>query len=68
MNTGVVSRRYATARLGAVKEAGTEDKVYEEARRLAASFAEVPGLRQAVDNPVLDARTKLGLLREGAGG
>ena len=68
MNTGVVSRRYAKALLAYVKEAGTEDKVYEEARRLAASFAEVPGLRQAVDNPVLDARTKLGLLREGAGG
>lgn len=68
MNTGVVSRRYAKALLAYVKAAGAEDKVYKEAQTLSRRFIEVPALRHAIENPVLDARTKLELLREGAGG
>ncbi len=68
MNTGVVSRRYAKALLAYVKAAGVESKVYEEVQAFSANFVNVPGLRHAVDNPVLDVRTKLNLLREAAGG
>lgn len=68
MNTGVVSRRYAKALLAYAKAAGVEDKVYKEAQTLSARFIEVPGLRHAIENPVLDSGAKLGLLREAAGG
>ena len=68
MNTGVISRRYAKALLAYAKEAGKDDKVYAEAQVLSQRFVDVPGLRHAIENPVLDIRTKLKLLREGAGG
>ena len=47
---------------------GTEDTVYEEAGILADSFSRIPELRQALDNPVLPAETKLKLICEAAGG
>lgn len=68
MNTGVVSRRYAKALLAYAKAAKKEDKVYQEMRTLAGYFDRIAGLRHAVENPVLDIRTKLKLLREAAGG
>ena len=68
MNTGVISRRYAKALLAYAKEAGKDNKVYAEAQVLSQRFVDVPGLRHAIENPVLDIRTKLKLLREGAGG
>lgn len=60
--------RYAKALLAYANESGTEDAVYKEAGRLADSFSKVPELRQALDNPVLPAETKLGLVCEAAGG
>ena len=54
MNTGVVSRRFAKALLAYAKEEGLEDKVYKEVKTLAAHFAEVPSLRRAIENPVLE--------------
>ncbi len=54
MNTGVVSRRFAKALLAYAKGEGLEDKVYKEVKTLAAHFAEVPALRRAVENPVLE--------------
>ncbi len=68
MNTGVVSRRYAKALLAYAKAEKKEDKVYQEVRTLADNFVGIADLRHAVENPVLDARTKLKLLREAAGG
>ena len=68
MNTGVASRRYAKALLAYAKADGKEEQVYEEVKMLAASYADVPGLRRAIENPVLDAEKKLDLLREAAGG
>lgn len=68
MNTGVVSRRFAKALLAYAKEEGQEDKVYDEVKTLAAHFAEVPGLRRAIENPVLERGKKLELLCEASGG
>ena len=68
MNTGVVSRRFAKALLAYAKEEGLEDKVYKEVKTLAAHFAEVPSLRRAIENPVLERSKKLELLCEASGG
>ena len=68
MNTGVVSKRFAKALLLYAFEEGVEDKVYEEMKILARSYYEVPKLRKAVDNPVLEKDKKLALLRAAAGG
>lgn len=68
MNTGVVSRRFAKALLAYAKGEGLEDKVYKEVKTLAAHFAEVPALRRAVENPVLERSKKLELLCEASGG
>ena len=68
MYIGVISMRYAKALLAYADEKGTEDTVYEEAGILADSFSRIPELRQALDNPVLPAETKLKLICEAAGG
>ncbi len=68
MNTGVVSRRFAKALLAYAKGEGLEDKVCKEVKTLAAHFAEVPALRRAVENPVLERSKKLELLCEASGG
>lgn len=68
MYIGVISMRYAKALLAYANESGTEDVVYKEAKTLAGSFSKVSGLRQALDNPVLPAETKLKLVCEAAGG
>lgn len=68
MNTGVVSRRYAKALLAYAKAAKKEDKIYGEVKTLVSYFGQIPDLRHAVENPVLDIRTKLDLLRRASGG
>jgi F-type H+-transporting ATPase subunit delta len=68
MYIGVISMRYAKALLAYADEKGTKDTVYEEAGILADSFSRIPELRQALDNPVLPAETKLKLICEAAGG
>lgn len=68
MYIGVFSMRYAKALLAYSNENGVEDKVYEEALKLAESFLQVPQLRQALENPVLPVETKLQLVAEAAGG
>ena len=67
MNTGVVSRRYAKALLAYAKTRKVEDKVYEEVRDLAQGYLNIPGLRRAIENPVLDAEKKEKLLCEATG-
>ena len=57
MYIGVVSMRYAKALLAYADDAKVEDAVYREALLLKDSYAQVPELRQAMDNPVL-ARCK----------
>ena len=67
MNTGVVSKRYAKALLAYAKTRKVEDKVYEEVRDLAQGYLNIPGLRRAIENPVLDAEKKEKLLCEATG-
>ena len=68
MNTGVVSRRFAKALLEFALIKGDENRVYEEVKTLARNYSDVPKLRKAVDNPVLERSKKLALLKEAAGG
>lgn len=68
MNTGVVSMRYAKALLAYAEGQKVEDRVYEEVKTLAANYVNVPDLRRAIENPVLDAKRKCELLREASGG
>ena len=67
MNTGVVSMRYAKALLAYAEGQKVEDRVYEEVKTLAANYVNVPDLRRAIENPVLDAKRKCELLREASG-
>lgn len=67
MYIGVFSTRYAKALLAYACENGTEDTVYEEAKRLADGFLQVGGLREALNNPVLPLRTKEELVAQVAG-
>ena len=53
MDIGVISVRYARALLKSATDAKTEDAVYTEMQQLARSYAEVPQLRSAIDNPML---------------
>ena len=68
MYIGVVSMRYAKALLAYADDAKVEDAVYREALLLKDSYAQVPELRQAMDNPVLAPDVKLRLVVEAAGG
>lgn len=68
MYIGAISMRYAKALLAYAGERGAEDAVYREAGKLADSLSNVPGFRQALDNPVLPVETKLELVCEAAGG
>ena len=68
MYIGVVSMRYAKALLAYADDAKVEDAVYREALLLKDSYAQVPELRQAMDNPVLAPDVKLKLIVEAAGG
>ena len=68
MYIGVVSMRYAKALLAYADDAKVEDAIYREALLLKDSYAQVPELRQAMDNPVLAFDVKLRLVVEAAGG
>ena len=53
MDIGVISVRYARALLKSATDAKAEDAVYTEMQQLIKSYAEVPQLRPAIDNPML---------------
>lgn len=68
MDIGVISVRYARALLKAATDARLEDTVYQEMSVLAKSYIAVPGLKLAIENPMLSKETKRDLLRTAAGG
>lgn len=68
MDIGVISVRYARALLKTATDARLEDTLYAEMQLLARSYAEVPQLRQTVDNPMLSKETKQALLVTAIGG
>ena len=67
MDIGVIYTRYARALLKSANDAKLEDQVYQEMLTVAKSYADVPQLRQAVDNPMLPREKKQMLLETAAG-
>jgi F-type H+-transporting ATPase subunit delta len=67
MDIGVISVRYARALLKSATDQKIEDAVYAEMQQLAKSYAEVPQLRQTIDNPMLTKATKEKLLLTAVG-
>lgn len=67
MNSGMISMRYARALFEYSLEKQTEDKVFAEMKNLAASLAGEQKLRVALDNPVLNTKDKLELIKLAAG-
>ncbi len=67
MDIGVISTRYARALLKSATDAKLEDQVYQEMLTVAKSYADVPQLRQAIDNPMLSREKKQTLLETAAG-
>ena len=50
------------------QEKGLEDRLYQEFLTLSHSFCEQPGLREALDNPVITTKEKLALVCTAADG
>ena len=67
MDIGVISVRYARALLKSATDAGQEAQLYQEMMTVAKSYAEVPVLRQTIDNPMLSKEKKQMLLETAAG-
>ena len=67
MDIGVISVRYARALLKSATEAKIETEVYQEMQTLAKTYAEVPQLRQTIDNPMLSKDKKQELLLTAVG-
>ena len=60
--------RYAKAIIEYAQEKGLEDRLYQEFLTLSHSFCEQPGLREALDNPVITTKEKLALVCTAADG
>ena len=67
MDIGVISVRYARALLKSATDAKIETDVYKEMQTMAKTYAEVPQLRQTIDNPMLSKDTKQQLLLTAVG-
>ena len=68
MDIGVISVRYARALLKSATDQKLEDVVYQEMQLLIKSYAEVPQLRQTIDNPMLSKDKKEAVLLTAVGG
>ena len=68
MEVGILSMRYAKAIIEYAQEKGLEDRLYQEFLTLSHSFCEQPGLREALDNPVITTKEKLALVCTAADG
>lgn len=68
MEVGILSMRYAKAMIQYAQEKGVEDRVYEEFTTLSYCFSTQPGLRGALDNPVISTKEKLALICVAADG
>ena len=62
-----ISVRYARALLKSATDAKIEADVYKEMQTMAKTYAEVPQLRQTIDNPMLSKDTKQTLLLTAVG-
>ncbi len=67
MNEGLIPRRYAKALYKVALEKGVDTRVYELMKTLAGSFADVPGLNEAVSNPFVGRDDKSRLIMTACG-
>ena len=56
MEVGILSMRYAKAMIEYAQEKGVEDKLYQEFLTLSYCFCAQPGLREALDIPVISSK------------
>lgn len=63
MSAGAAAERYARAIFELAAEAGQLDRTSQEVSEFAASFSELPMLRRALENPVLEEAQREVLLR-----
>lgn len=68
MYIGIISKRYAQALNVFAREKGEEAVVYRQVKTLMKNYSKVPGLRTAVENPMIEEADKLALLRNAAAG
>ena len=68
MNIGVISVRYARALMKSAETQDAKAAVYADMQTLAQSYLQVPGLRKAIDNPMLPKEDKEKLLLAATGG
>jgi F-type H+-transporting ATPase subunit delta len=64
MITGAAAERYARAIFELGSESGQLDRLIQELAEFSASFSEVPELRRALENPVLDEAQREAVLRQ----
>ncbi|MDR2475484.1 MAG: F0F1 ATP synthase subunit delta [Bacteroidales bacterium] len=67
MDNGKIATRYAKALLEHATEKHQEDRLYEEMKTLASSFALQPGLQHVLENPTIKAEDKQTLITTAAG-
>lgn len=67
MNSGIVSTRYARALFEYAQETKTEDTLFEEMKKVADAYSNLPQLRSALTNPVLNVDDKLQLIKSVVG-
>lgn len=67
MDAGIISTRYARALFSLALEKGQETRLYDDMKMLADSFILEPGLKTALDNPILSRKEKEQLLTSAAG-
>lgn len=68
MDTGLIAVRYAKALLECAIQLKQEDAIYGEMQTLSTNYIQVPQLRFTIDNPTLDSKKKLLLLKTACGG
>jgi F-type H+-transporting ATPase subunit delta len=67
MDLGVIAVRYAKALLKGATQLHCEQQVYENMQMLSHCYLSVPQLRETIDNPMLDKKTKQRLLLTACG-
>lgn len=67
MDVGIISTRYTRALFSLAKEQGVEDRVYEDIKMLADSFAAESTLKGVLENPIVPDADKIRVLTAAAG-
>lgn len=68
MDIGIISSRYARALLEFACGRGAEATVYEQTELFLKRYAQIPGIRQTVENPMVGTEEKIKLLRNATAG